>query len=84
MDSNILGSSYRRYKEDTNAFMMWLLEKAAVCGYRPLETSKPNQPVCATETPYNVPLTLAEKLREKAAKKALKREEKALLAENKG
>lgn len=74
MDSQLLSDSYKRYKEDTAAFCTWLCEKAATCGYR--HKTKSATAPANNSSDHDVLGTLGERLREKAAKKAMKREAK--------
>src|SRR5438045_9074802 len=49
---DLLASSYRRYKEDTNVFTTWLYQAAQACGWKP--STKP-QPVASGSPVVDVP-----------------------------
>jgi hypothetical protein len=78
---NFLAGSYKRYKADTNVFTAWLSRSAAACGYTAPKTTR-QQPAPSSNLPTPPPkaphptLTLAEKLRAQAEKKAKKKEDK--------
>lgn len=75
MDFEFLTSSYKRYKADTTAFCTWLSAQAAICGYGRKESTGP----VANDAPSTA--SLADRLREKAAKKATKRLAKASISD---
>ena len=76
----VLDGSYQRYKTDTNTFLRWLSRAAILCGHKKSKRTS-SAPPSASSTkppPSNAPektLTLAEKLRAQAGKKANKEEE---------
>jgi hypothetical protein len=82
----LLAGSYQRYKSDTNVFTTWLSTTATKCGYKLPKTAKPEPSTTSTPgpppsqsagpAPIAKTLTLAEKLRAQAEKKAKKREDK--------
>lgn len=72
MDIELLTSTYQQYKSDATSFCTWLSEQAAACGYVMKERfTSPN-----SKSYKGSSLSLGEKLREKAAMKAQKREAK--------
>jgi hypothetical protein len=86
MVPEILAGSYQRYKSDTNVFTTWLSTTAIACGYRPPKATLQESSTASQQLPPTTQLaaaantlTLAEKLRAQAEKKARKREEKRSL-----
>jgi hypothetical protein len=78
---DFLAGSYKRYKADTNVFTAWLSQSTAACGYIAPKTTRqqPTPPSNLPTPPPKAPhptLTLAEKLRAQAEKKAKKKEDK--------
>jgi hypothetical protein len=86
---DILAGSYQRYKSDTNVFTTWLSATATKCGYKLPKSAKQEPSVASGSQPPRPSaepaasertLTLAEKLRAQAERKAKKREEKKIPA----
>lgn len=67
MNSELLYSSYRRYKEDTNTFTTWLSKAAQACGFK--LAGKKSEKVHSPE-PSSDPIPVAPRLKGKARKEA--------------